>query len=111
MDLYKRPTLLAKGKVTWALKSPSIHRPANVKIITSYDRFFIIIKFFISTLCDVTIVAKRAMERLKSDHNFDTMVHLIAYADDVSALVIGQTEAEIQKAVDILMEEFFSYFS
>ena len=48
--------------------------------------------FFIATLCDVTIVAKRVMET-KSDHNFDIMVHLIAYT--VSALIIGQTEAEI----------------
>ena len=67
--------------------------------------------FFIATLCDVTIATKKAMEILIHDHNFDTMVHLIAYADDVSALVIGQTKAEIQKAVDILMEEFLSYFS
>ena len=46
--------------------------------------------FFIATLCDVTIVAKRAIDRLHAEHNFLAMVHLIAYADDVSALIIGQ---------------------
>ena len=35
----------------------------------------------------------------------------IAYADDISAVIIADTEAEIQLAVDVLLEEFWLVIS
>ena len=67
--------------------------------------------FFVATLCDVSVVSARAIDRLGRDHAIDVFIHLIAYADDVSAIIVADSEAEIQLAVDILMEEFVSYFS
>ena len=39
------------------------------------------------------------------------IITLISYADDISAVIEADTEAEIQLAVDLLMEEFLRYFS
>ena len=49
------------------------------------------------------------MDRLGRDHAIDVWIHLITYADEVSA--VADSEAEIQLADDILMEEFVNYFS
>ena len=67
--------------------------------------------FFVATLCDVSVVAACAMDRLGRDHALDVLVHLITYADDVSAIFIGDSGAEIQVAIDNLLEEFSAYFS
>ena len=67
--------------------------------------------FFVATLCDVSVVAERSMTRLGRDYGLDVLIRLIAYADDISAVVIGDTEAEVQLAVEVVMEEFLEYFS
>ena len=38
-------------------------------------------------------------------------VYIIAYADDVSALLVGDSEAVLQRGVDIISTEFLEYFS
>ena len=50
------------------------------------------------------------MDKLGWDYAFDVFITLIAYADDISAVIVGDTEAEIQTAVDLLMDEFLQYF-
>ena len=65
---------------------------------------------FMVTLCDVTVVAERVMDKLGWDYAFDVFITLIAYADDISAVIVCDTEAEIQTAVDLLMDEFLQYF-
>ena len=65
----------------------------------------------LTILLDVTITAKRAMEAVGRDHGVEVWIHLIAYADDVSAIVIGDTEAELQLGIDAMMKEFLDYFS
>ena len=65
----------------------------------------------VATLCDVTVVASRAMDRLGRDFAIDVMISIIAYADDVLAIVVADSEAKVQIAVDIIMSEFVAYFS
>ena len=65
--------------------------------------------FYMATLCNVSVVSSSAMDRLGHDHAIDVLIHLIAYADDISAVIVADSEAEIQLAV--LMEESVSYFS
>lgn len=67
--------------------------------------------FFIATLCDVTVLSERAKNILQIDHEMDVEVHLIAYADDISAVLVADTERELQTGVDVMMTEFEEYFS
>ena len=67
--------------------------------------------YFIATLCDVTVLTNRALHRLGRDHAIDVYIHIIAYADDISAFIVADSEAEIQLAVNVLMDEFFDYFT
>ena len=50
---------------------------------------------FCATLLDVTITAKRALEAVGRDHGVEVRIYLLAYADDVSAIIIRYTEAEL----------------
>ena len=58
--------------------------------------------FFEAKRCDASVVASCSMDRLGRDHAIDVLILLIAHADDVSAVIIGDTEAKIQLAVDVL---------
>ena len=66
--------------------------------------------FFVATLCDVTVVSTRTVKRLK-DMGVEIEVNLIAYADDVSAIVVGGSEDDLQLGIDVVMDEFEQYFS
>ena len=48
--------------------------------------------FFIATFWDITIVAEDVMELLHVLHGLSVMVHLLAYADDISAVIIADTK-------------------
>ena len=45
--------------------------------------------FFVVTHCDFSVVSTCAMDRLRQDYAVDVLVHLIAYADDISAVVVA----------------------
>ena len=63
-----------------------------------------------ATLCDVTEVSMRTVKRLK-DMGVEIEVNLIAYADDVLAIVVGRSKDDLQMGIDVVMDEFEQYFS
>ena len=67
--------------------------------------------FFVATLLDMTVPAKRVVRKIFTMHGVTLAIYIIAYADDVSALVVADTESEIQIGVTEMMKEFGEYFS
>ena len=63
-----------------------------------------------ATLCDVTEVSMRTVKRLK-DMGVEIEVNLIAYADDILAIVVGRSKDDLQMGIDVVMDEFEQYFS
>ena len=59
-----------------------------------------------ATLLDLTITAKRALEAVGRDDGVEVRIYLIAYADNVSAIIIRYTEAEPQLGIDAMMKEY-----
>ena len=66
--------------------------------------------FFISCLADVRVVAKRVVRRLQL-RGITVEIETIEYADDVSALIVGDNDRDVQEAVNAMMSEFLLYFS
>ena len=67
-------------------------------------------QFFTTTLCDIEILGNHGMRRA-AENDLDLDVFLIGYADDVSSLVIGDSEEDVQAGIDIMDDEFEQYFS
>ena len=67
--------------------------------------------YFVATLLDVTEPAKRVVRKVLRMYGVTLAIYLIAYADVVSALVVADTEAEIQIGVTEMMKELGEYFS
>ena len=65
--------------------------------------------FFITCLADVSVTAIRVVRRLKL-RNINVEIYLIEYADDVSSLIIGDNDDDIQEAVTEMSAEFSTYF-
>ena len=92
--------LIIKNHVCYNIMS------VTASLITTYKRYALVV----ITLCDITVLANRGMRRC-AELGLDIEVFLIGYADDVSALVIGDNEDEVQTGIDIMEEEFAEYFS
>ena len=92
--------LIIKNHVCYNIMS------VTASLIATYKRYALVV----ITLCDITVLANRGMRRC-AELGLDIEVFLIGYADDVSALVIGDNEDEVQTGIDIMEEEFAEYFS
>ena len=65
---------------------------------------------FISTQVDVSVLAERTVTKIRLE-GMELEVYIIVYAGDVSALLVGDSEAVLQRGVDIISTEFLDYFS
>ena len=66
--------------------------------------------FFVATLCDVTVVADKGL-RISRGMGAIVDIFLMASADDVSCLAVGDTRDDLQTSVDVMTEQFELYFS
>ena len=56
---------------------------------------------FITTLVNLSVFAEKTVARVQVE-GMEIKVYIVAYADDVSALLIGDIEEVLQKGIDII---------
>ena len=67
--------------------------------------------FFSCGVSDISVVAKRTEKRMKEEHDAVVEAKTDEFADDASGILGADDEETLQKAVNIMLEEFLKYYS